>query len=126
MKKIITVIFFGIILTLTGCIKQKSQTDIDIPVTLTLQDSNGDGWDGGQTMTLTNQESGESFGPFTCDDGSECVLNITLTGPAQYQVNVTSGAYNNEISWVISSQAWVLLNAVAPNAAPFTGSFNLQ
>ncbi|APA82060.1 hypothetical protein [Francisella tularensis] len=110
---------------LTSCIKQKSQTDVDIPVTLTLQDSIGDGWDGGQTMTLINQDSGESFGPYTCVDENECVINVTLTGPAQYQVNVTDGAFSNEISWIISGQSGVLISAYAPNAAPYSGTFNL-
>jgi len=97
----------------------------DIPVKLTLKDSYGDGWDGDQVMTLTNKDSGESFGPYTCENGNECVKDIVIKGPAQYGVTVTDGDYSEEISWSISSDAGVLLSAEAPNAAPYTGVFNV-
>jgi hypothetical protein len=93
-------------------------------ITLTLDDSWGDGWNGGQ-ITI-NGSSGSTYGPYTLTNGFTGSNNICLPDDC-YSVNVTSGLYPWEISWSITNGATLLANGGAPvtlNDAFSTGSAN--
>ncbi len=68
-------------------------------VTLTMNDSWGDGWNGG-SITITNT-SGVSYGPYTIT-GSVGTQNICLPDGC-YSINMVPGSYPGEISWSLSN-----------------------
>ena len=69
-------------------------------VNLTMNDSWGDGWNGG-SITLTNN-SGGSYGPYTIATGSTGSQSLCLPDGC-YNISVGGGSYPDEMSWSLSN-----------------------
>jgi hypothetical protein len=69
-------------------------------VTLTMNDSYGDGWNGG-AITLTN-DSGGSYGPYSITGGSSGSQALCLPDGC-YSINQVAGTYPGEITWSLSN-----------------------
>jgi hypothetical protein len=80
-------------------------------VTLNMNDSWGDGWNGGQ-LTI-NGNLGNTYGPYTLSNGFSGTSTICLIDDC-YSINVTGGLYPGEISWSITNGATPLANGGAP------------
>jgi hypothetical protein len=81
---------------------------------LTMVDSYDDGWNGG-TWTATNQDTQESFGPYTITNGSQAIETfVALDGT--YNIVCGGGSYDSEMSWILTNDSTnVSLNGVASN-----------
>jgi hypothetical protein len=69
-------------------------------VTLTMNDSWGDGWNGG-SITLSN-DLGDTFGPYTIATGSSGSESLCLPD-ACYDISVAGGSYPGEMSWSLDN-----------------------
>jgi len=69
-------------------------------VTLTMNDSWGDGWNGGGSITLSN-DLGDTFGPYTIS-GASGTESLCLPD-ACYSISVNPGTYPGEMSWSLSN-----------------------
>ena len=68
-------------------------------VTLTMNDSYGDGWNGG-AITLTN-DSGGSYGPYSITGASGSQALCLPDGC--YSINQVAGSWHGEITWSLSN-----------------------
>jgi len=80
-------------------------------VTLNMNDSYGDGWNGGQLTISGNL--GNIYGPYTLSTGFSSTLTICLPDDC-YSIDVTGGSYPGEISWSITNGGTSLANGGAP------------
>ncbi|EAZ96052.1 CHU large protein; uncharacterized [Flavobacteria bacterium BAL38] len=71
----------------------------DNSVTLTMNDSYGDGWNGG-SITLTN-DLGDSYGPYSIA-GASGTQTLCLPDGC-YSINMVAGSFPGEITWSLSN-----------------------
>ena len=87
---------------------------VDLIINLQLVDSYGDGWNDG-TWTATNQDTQQSFGPYTFTSGSQATETFVAPG-GTYNVICGGGSYDSEMSWILTNNTSnVSLNGVASN-----------
>jgi hypothetical protein len=80
-------------------------------VTLNMNDSYGDGWNGAEITISGNL--GTTYGPYTLNTGFSGSIPICLPDDC-YSVNITSGSWPGEISWSITNGSTSLTNGGAP------------
>lgn len=80
-------------------------------ITLTMDDSYGDGWNGAN-LTITG-DGGSTYGPFTLPNGSTGTETICLPDDC-YSINVTGGTWPGEVSWTLTDGGTTLASGGAP------------
>ena len=89
--------------------------DLPTQYTLTMNDSWGDGWNGGTWTATDICNSNISFGPYTFTSGSQATE--TFVAPdGTYNVICGGGSWDSEMSWILTNNSTnVSLNGVASN-----------
>ena len=87
-------------------------------MTLTMNDSWGDGWNGNrwQLIDLT----GNIYYDTTLTSGSTQTLDICVLAGECYEVVVDGGSFQSEVSWTLDDDAG---NTVLSGGAPYSGNY---
>ncbi len=101
-----------------------SLLNAQVDLTITLEDSFGDGWNGAEITISDNTVCPPVIvGPFTLADGSTGTESISLANDMCYVIDVTEGGFPTEISWNITfdsdGSTW------ASGGAPFNATVDL-
>ena len=88
--------------------------------TLEMNDSYGDGWNGG---SITVSQNGNVVGTYTIDDGASATATLSLCHNMEVTFSVTPGSYPSEMSFkLINPNGIVSFNAAAGSISSSTGT----
>ena len=88
-------------------------------VTLSMNDSYGDGWNG-NTWTATSNTGGSTYGPFTIASGFSGSESFCMDDDC-YDLVCDFGAWQSEVSWTLTDANGTVL---ASGGAPYTGQIS--
>ena len=88
-------------------------------VTLQMNDSYGDGWNG-DTWTATSTSGGVTYGPFTLNSGYSGTESFCLADDC-YDITVGGGSYPYETSWLLIDDNGTTL---ASGGSPYNSGLN--
>ena len=89
-------------------------------VTLEMNDSYGDGWNG-DTWSATSTSGGSSYGPFTFDSGLSESQSFSMAADS-YDIICDFGTYAYETSWSLVCNNGTIL---ASGGSPYTAMLNI-
>ena len=84
-------------------------------ITVTMNDSYGDGWNGAE-LAVTSASDSHTM---TFTNGEQAIENIVIINNITYTVTCSGGSYPSEVSWIISHD---ILGVLLEGGANYTGS----
>ena len=91
-------------------------------ITLTMQDSYGDGWNGNKIEVYTN---GTKSGSYTVSDGYSATYSISYDSSNSYEFKWVKGSYPSECSFTIKLDGSVLLSATQTQCSSYADNYSL-